>query len=121
MEYFEREGEGSVYSEEYLAGGRMIEKWKYKVSVQQPMNMAQIVESLSETVIAYKPQVSAVFRSVSVWSEELIIFGIHEYNRHIHQNPYVFMKFKDCMGMLVVLANHTYERTYLNHVILIFY
>jgi hypothetical protein len=28
MEYFEREGEGSVYSEEYLAGGRMMEKEK---------------------------------------------------------------------------------------------
>jgi hypothetical protein len=28
MEYFEREGEGSVYSEDYLAGGRMMAKEK---------------------------------------------------------------------------------------------
>jgi hypothetical protein len=26
IEYFEREGEGSVYSDEYLAGGRKMEK-----------------------------------------------------------------------------------------------
>jgi hypothetical protein len=26
--------------------------------------------------------------------EALIIFGIHEYSRRIHQNPYLFIKFK---------------------------
>ena len=26
MEYFQREGEGSVWSDEYLAGGRQMEK-----------------------------------------------------------------------------------------------
>jgi hypothetical protein len=37
-----------------------------------------------------------------ICSEALIIFGIHEYNRRIHQNPYLFMKFKDFIDILGV-------------------
>jgi hypothetical protein len=34
-----------------------------------------------------------------VWSEALIIYGIHEYNRRIHKYLYVFMKFKEITAM----------------------
>jgi hypothetical protein len=37
-----------------------------------------------------------------ICSEALIIFGIHESSRRIHQNPCLFMKFKDFMGTLGV-------------------
>jgi hypothetical protein len=31
-----------------------------------------------------------------------MIIGIHEYNRRIHEYPYLFMKFGDFMGILGV-------------------
>jgi hypothetical protein len=36
-----------------------------------------------------------------------MIIGIHEYNRYIHEYPYLFMKFEDFMNSLVP-NNHEY-------------
>jgi hypothetical protein len=49
--------------------------------------------------------VSFFTRNLS-WSEALIIFGIHEYNRCIHENLYVSMKFKGFTDTLGVLWNY---------------
>jgi hypothetical protein len=39
------------------------------------------------------------------WSEALIIVGIHEYRRYIHEYPWCFMKFEDFMNGLGVSSN----------------
>jgi hypothetical protein len=50
-----------------------------------------------------KLQQTGELSETGLWSEALIIYGIHEYNRRIHEYPYVFMKFKEIIVTSPVL------------------
>jgi len=41
--------------------------------------------------------------SIWIWSEALIIYSIHEYNRCIYEYLYIFIKFKEITVTLPVL------------------